>query len=129
VSRGASTPTHSNATRSNQHEYLSKTVQRNRVENGTHPWQRRPDGTSQSSDKVNAGKHNFSRRLNGTSVALDRARNGTSPFLGPSINQKLLDSGKHSSQIIKTCSHCGKTLSIGPFTRYHGDNCKKKMMS
>ena len=107
---------------------LSKKVQHNRVKEGSHPWQRRPDGTSQASDKVIAGKHNFSKRADGTSLALDRAKNGTSPFLGASVNQKLLDSGNHSSQIIKTCLHCNKTLSIGPFTRWHGEKCKKKML-
>jgi hypothetical protein len=57
---------------------------------------------------------------------LDRAKNGTSPFLGASVNQKMLGAGKHSSQIIKTCPHCDKTVSAGPFAKYHGDKCKKK---
>lgn len=105
---------------------LSKAVQLDRVKNGSHPWQRRLDGTSQATDKVISGKHNFLRRPDGTSLALDRAKNGTSPFLGASVNQKMLSAGKHSSQIIKTCPHCDKTVSAGPFAKYHGDKCKKK---
>ena len=105
---------------------LSKAVQLDRVKNGSHPWQRRPDGTSQATDKVISGTHHFLKRADGTSLALDRAKNGTSPFLGASVNQKMLSAGKHSSQVIKTCPHCDKTVSAGPFAKYHGDKCKKK---
>lgn len=108
---------------------LSKTVQHTRVKEGSHPWQRRPNGTSQASDKVIAGTHNFLGGDIQKASNRKRVAEGTHPFLGSSVNQKLLDSGNHSSQIIKTCLHCNKTLSIGPFTRWHGDKCKKKMLT
>lgn len=39
-------------------------------------------------------------------------------------NDTMLANGNHPSQQKKTCPHCNKTVSIGMFGRWHGDNCK-----
>ena len=114
-----------------------------RVAEGTHPFQRRPDGTSYAADRSKAGTHNWQgsasnnkrvaegthplqRRPNGTSSTMDRVVDGTNPFLGPSINLARLAAGTHPSQKKIKCVRCGKESSIGMHKRWHGDNCKLK---
>lgn len=84
-----------------------------RVEEGTHQFLKRLDGSSVSSDRVKNGTCPLSKRIDGTSVASDRVKNKTHPFLRG--NKKQL-----------TCPHCGKTMDCGNYARYHGDKCKKK---
>jgi hypothetical protein len=48
-----------------------------RVENGTNPFQKRPDGTSLASDRVKNGTHNLTKRSDGTSLASDMVAKGT----------------------------------------------------
>jgi hypothetical protein len=38
---------------------------------------------------------------------------------------KQIAEGTHYSQQMKSCPHCGVTASKGPYTRWHGDNCKQ----
>ena len=54
----------------------------NRVQNGTHPFLKRSDGSSISSDKVKDGSCVLLRRLDGTSISQDRVKNGTHHLLG-----------------------------------------------
>ena len=74
-----------------------------RVEEGTHPFLTRADGSSLQQDRVALGKHNFL----GSATQLNRLKNNT-----------------HPSQTLKTCPHCNKTCSLGQYGRWHGDNCK-----
>lgn len=57
-----------------------------RVEEGTHPWQKRSDGTSFSSDLVKNGTHNLLKRADGSSVMMDRVKSSdyVNPFLSVS---------------------------------------------
>jgi hypothetical protein len=44
---------------------------------------------------VQEGKHHFLKREDGTSVSSDRVKNKTHVFLGPTMNQRLLENNKH----------------------------------
>ncbi len=72
------------------------------VEKGTHPSQRRPDGTSHATDRVENGTHNLQRRPDGTSLQTDRVKNGTHHFLarpdGASHNTDRVNLGIHPFQ-------------------------------
>jgi hypothetical protein len=53
--------------------------------------------------------------------------NGTHPFLFIDVKKqqaKLLEEGKHHSQIVHTCPHCGKTGKGNTMKRHHFYNCK-----
>jgi rubrerythrin len=39
---------------------------------------------------------------------------------------KQLEEGTHYSQQKNTCPHCGLIASKGPYTRYHGNNCRHR---
>jgi hypothetical protein len=89
------------------HHFLGGEIQRRMVLDGTHPW------TNKERARENTNK---------------RVANGTHPFLGGEQsrrnNQTMLANGTHPSQIIKTCEHCGKTVSSSMYKRWHSDNCK-----
>lgn len=83
----------------------SSDIQRNRVENGTHP-------------------------LLGGEIARKRVADGTHHFLSGDIqresSRRRLADGTHPSQVKWTCPHCGKFgKGKGNYTRFHGDNCSQ----
>lgn len=78
----------------------SKKLAQARLDNGTHNFQ----GDNNPSRKlVKEGKHNWQ---------------------GPDSNARRLADGTHPSQKTKTCLHCGKTMNLMLFGRYHGNRCK-----
>jgi hypothetical protein len=81
-----------------QSELMTKSA-RTRVENGTHPFQRRNDGTSLAGDMVKEGRHPLQRRADGSSSSMDRIKNGTSPFCrradGSTIASDMVKAGTH----------------------------------
>lgn len=95
-----------------------------RVKNKTHPFLNGEMQSKMNLLRVSKGTHNLQRREDGTSVASERVVNGSHPFLGNENTKKQLAAGKHASQIIKTCNHCGKEIDAANFKRWHGDNCK-----
>ena len=107
------------------HPFLDKEKARERalkqVADGTHPFQKRKDGTSVASDRVVDGTHpflsgeiqrknnlkrvadgtnSFQKRKDGTSISSDRVKDGTHHFLGGEIarktQQKLVANGTHN---------------------------------
>lgn len=64
-----------------------------------------------------------------SNLAKRRSTNGTHNFSGPASNQKLLAEGRHPTQRTKTCAHCGVSMNLPLFGRYHGDKCSKKLDS
>lgn len=56
--------------------------------NYTNPWSLRSDGTSSASDRVKEGEHNFLKRTDGTSVSSDRVDDGTHHLLSGEIQRK-----------------------------------------
>ena len=95
------------------------------AERGTHHWQngKSPNADGKLNKKLIAeGRHNFL----GPDMNKKRVEAGTHNFVGSEANLARLAAGTHPSQKKKTCEHCGKTVSVGMYKRWHGDNCKKK---
>lgn len=96
-----------------------------RSEQGIHHWQNgnSPNAGGKLNKKlVKEGRHNFlGPELNNRRIA-----EGTHNLVGSSSNLKRLAEGRHPSQKKKTCEHCGKTISVGMYARWHGDNCRLK---
>lgn len=96
-----------------------------RSEQGIHHWQNgnAPNANGKLNKKlVEEGTHNFlGPELNNRRIA-----EGTHNFVGSAGNLKRLAEGRHPSQQKKTCEHCGKIISVGMYTRWHGNNCKSK---
>lgn len=93
--------------------------------NGTHHWQngKAPNYQGKLNKKlIEEGKHNFL----GPETNQKRIDQGTHNFLGSNSNLKRLQEGRHPSQQKQTCEHCSKTVSVGMYKRWHGDNCKQK---
>lgn len=55
---------------------LSTKAQKNRVANGTHPFQTRPDGTNIQIDLVKSGQHHLLKRADGSSLVSDLVKSG-----------------------------------------------------
>jgi hypothetical protein len=121
------------------------------IEDGTHNWMKRVDGSSVSSDRVDNGTHNFlggeiqrksnhARVADGTHPFLDgkigrdanqkQIDDGTHPFLGGEIQRKSnharVANGTHPAQILVSCLYCKKETGYTNFKRWHGDKCKFK---
>jgi molybdopterin converting factor small subunit len=94
--------------------------------NGTHHWQngKAPNYEGKLNKKlIEEGRHNFL----GPDTNQKRIDEGTHNFVGSAANIKMLAEGKHPSQRKMTCS-CGKTVSSSMYKRWHGDNCKMKVI-
>jgi len=94
-----------------------------RSEAGIHHWQdgKSPNAGGKLNKKLVAtGTHN----LLGPEHNAKRVKAGTHNLLGSSSNLDRLAAGTHPSQMKKTCEHCGKTVSVSMYARWHGANCK-----
>jgi hypothetical protein len=94
--------------------------------NGTHHWQngKAPNYAGKLNKKlIEEGRHNFL----GPDTNQKRIDEGTHNLVGSAANLKMLAEGKHPSQRKMTCS-CGKTVSTSMYKRWHGDNCKMKVI-
>lgn len=60
------------------------------------------------------------RSISMTTLANERERSGNG------INKRLLEDGKHASQIKIVCEHCSRELDKANYTRWHGNKCKRK---
>jgi len=74
---------------------------------------------------VAEGKHHFQTPEFSRTRALKRVTQGTHNFLGSNSNQTRLAEGRHPTQQKKTCVHCGVSMGLPLFARYHGDKCRK----
>ena len=95
------------------------------AQNGTHHWQngKSPNYEGKLNKKlIEEGRHNFL----GKETNQKRIDAGTHNFVGSAANLKMLAEGKHPSQRKMKCS-CGKSVSVGMYKRWHGDNCKQKV--
>jgi len=96
-----------------------------RSEQGIHHWQNgnSPNYEGKLNKKlVEEGRHNWL----GPDANNKRISEGTHNFLGSASNEKMLAEGSHPSQQKKICEHCDKSMSVGMYKRWHGDNCKFK---
>lgn len=111
---------------SGEHLFLDKQWQidkcKKAVSNGTHNFLGGEIQKQTSRRRVQEGTHNLLRDND------PRIAEGTHHFFGGAIQRETtlrrLAEGTHPSQEKKTCTHCGKTMSIGMYKRWHGDKCK-----
>jgi hypothetical protein len=107
------------------HVYLANNPSIWRSEQGIHHWQNgnSPNYEGKLNKKlVEEGRHNWL----GPDANNKRISEGTHNFLGSASNEKMLAEGSHPSQQKKICEHCDKSMSVGMYKRWHGDNCKFK---
>ena len=91
-----------------------------RVVDGTHPFLGGEIQRKTNAKRIRNGTHHWLGPKSNLKRIIDKSHN----FLGSESNMKMLVNGNHPSQIKKTCPHCGKSISSGPFKRWHGDRCK-----
>jgi hypothetical protein len=107
---------------------LQTKVQREKVENGTHPFL---DGTvarETQLQRVKDGTHTFlggniQREAQQKIVAAGEHHFQDSEWHRESV-QKQLSNGNHASQKKICCIHCRKEVDSANFSKHHGDNCK-----
>lgn len=107
------------------HSSLTNNPSTWRAEQGIHHWQygNSPNAGGKLNQKlIEEGRHNFL----GPDLNNQRIAAGTHNFLGSDSNKKRLAEGRHPSQMKETCEYCGKTVSVGMYKRWHGENCKQK---
>ena len=95
-----------------------------RSEQGIHHWQNgnSPNAGGKLNKKLIAeGRHN----LVGPEHNRLMIAEGKNPWVGSEGNNKRLAEGTHPSQQKRVCEHCGKTVSIGMYARWHGSQCSK----
>lgn len=125
-----------------ERSFVCRQNQLKRLSDGTHQfknfdWQSKYSKIS-NQRRLNDGTHNLLDGTKSSEYQRKKLEDGTHHFLDKDwhekhnlflqidMNKKLLEEGKHPSQIIKECPHCGKRCSSAPYTRWHGDKCKHK---
>jgi len=77
------------------------------------------------------GRQSFQNSELQTKLCQRQIDRGTHVFLSGEIQKntalQLLKEGRHHSQIILTCPHCGKMGSKNNMNRWHFDNCKSRI--
>jgi hypothetical protein len=114
------------AMKNGKHNSITNNPSTINAQNGTHHWQngKAPNYEGKLNKKlIEEGRHNFL----GPETNQKRIDEGTHNFVGSAANIKMLAEGKHPSQRKMTCS-CGKTVSSSMYKRWHGDNCKMKVI-
>ena len=98
-----------------------------KIENGTWHWS---GDNNPVYDQLQKGEHPFARRADGTSIGSDNVKNGKNALVGGAIQRKtakkLLEEGRHPSQIKIQCPHCGKIGSKPGMKAWHFEKCKSK---
>lgn len=103
---------------------LSKKVQKERVENGTHNFLKDGFHSDIQRKRVEDGTHNFLREGFQKEIQNKLIEEGKHHLLGGKYQAKQLAEGKHPSQVVRTCPHCGKVGKGGGMMLKHFDNCK-----
>jgi hypothetical protein len=104
----------------------SKNIQRMRVEEGTHNFQDKEWASKRSQKFLAEGIHPFQRDNFQKEIQDNLVKTGKHHLLGGEYQKKQLESGKHPSQVVRTCPHCGKTGRGGGMKQFHFDKCKEK---
>jgi len=96
------------------------------IADGTHPWL----GPENNRRRIQNGTHPFSKSEIQSRIARNAVAKGTNVLVGGKIQsrtqRRLLEEGRHSSQIKMTCEHCSKVTSRLNYQRWHGDRCRSK---
>lgn len=97
---------------------------RKQLQDGNHPW------TSESyKQKQKLRAQSETNPFRGGRIQKEshrkRLEKGEHHLLGSSVNQKMLLEGRHCSQKVWKCEHCGKIgKGTTNYIRYHGKRCK-----
>lgn len=111
---------------------------------GTHNWQGGEQSRANNAKMLADGSHPFIGDKNpvhnqlalGTHSSnnpekqradqLKRVQEGSHHLLGGTIQRRLIEEGRHPSQIHKPCIHCGKMMPLPALSRFHNNNCKMR---
>jgi hypothetical protein len=111
---------------------------------GTHNWQGGEQSRANNAKMLADGSHPFSGDKNpvhkqlvlGTHSSnnpekqradqVKRVQEGSHHLVGGSIQRKLIEEGRHPTQIRKPCVHCGKMMPLPALSRFHNNNCKMR---
>lgn len=77
--------------------------------------------------RLNDGVHIFQNaefRELATKTVNNLVALGKHNLQGSTVNLEKLKNGEHPSQNKVSCIHCRKVTGLGPYHRYHGDNCE-----
>lgn len=96
------------------------------IARGIHPWQNSEKQREKALLQVAEGRHPWQDREKTRELNLKRVEAGTHNWLGGDATRKQIENGTHTSQIMKTCQYCDKTLSSAMHSRWHGEKCKNK---
>jgi hypothetical protein len=96
------------------------------IAKGIHPWQNSERQRQKALLQVAEGRHPWQSSEKTRELNLKRVAEGTHNWLGGDATRKQIANGTHTSQIIKTCQHCNKTISSAMHSRWHGAKCKNK---
>jgi HNH endonuclease len=113
---------------------LSKKVQKDRKEKGTHPFLNSEIQRSNALKQIANGQNNL---VNGVNPVYKRIEEGTHHFLNSEYQRNLqlkrIEKGTHhllaANRKKLTCPHCGKTGGDSNMKRYHFNNCKTLLVS
>jgi hypothetical protein len=109
----------------------SKKATEKSIEDGTHYFLDATERRKNLDKQLAEGRHPSQNKELQRKKCLDQIANGTHPWMGGEhqtrLNRILLESGKHPSQIKKTCPNCNKTVDSANYSRWHGANCRKKI--
>ena len=105
---------------------LSSRIQRERIENGTHNFLDREDAKRRAKIRIEKGEHPFLQKDFQKKIQDDLVKNQKHHLLGGKYQQKQIEEGKHPSQVVRTCPHCGKIGKGGGMILKHFNNCKEK---
>lgn len=103
---------------------LAKKNAAKQIAEGKHPWQNSEMQRTKAQLQVAEGRHPWQGSEKTRELNLKRVAEGTHNWLGGDATRKQIANGTHSSQIMKTCEHCGKTLNSAMHSRWHGPKCK-----
>ena len=114
--------------RNTGHSAMMSSVNKILVEEGEHHLLKANGGTERARKenlrRVENKTHPF---MKGGSYYEKRLTEGLNPFAGEkgsAMHKKLLAEGKHQSQILRECPHCGKNGRAPGIFKSHFKNCK-----
>jgi hypothetical protein len=102
-----------------------------RVDEGNHHF---VGDTNPVFKQLKEGSHPFQKRLDGTSVTSDRMKDGTHPFVGGKIQRETclrrMSEGIHNIGAINSytsiCPHCDRTIKGKGNEKKHQESCLRK---
>ena len=104
------------------HNFLDKTVAKSRalkrVKENNHPFLKRNDGTSIQTDRVDAGTHNFLGGKISRAINKKRVAEKTHNLLGNKMGEYQKKNGTHPTQLKISCVGCRSVIVLANFLRH-----------